>query len=106
MVLFLVVGVRVIIVIKFTQLSIIVCCLSVVHSVRIIIILSSIWAREVSCIWTVGRIAVGIVSIWRHLMHFTFVIRRRLSPDSLNVNRIKSVNTVPLCGVIRLHLKY
>ena len=106
MVLFLVVGVRVIIVIKFTQLSIIVCCLSVVHSVRIIIILSSIWAREVSCIWTVGRIAVGIVSIWRHLMHFTFVIRRRLSPDSLNVNRIESVNTVPLCGVIRLHLKY
>ena len=70
-------------------------------------------AREVRCIWTVGRIALRIVSIRLSAMHVALhrtimllcaVYWSRCSSDRLNMSRLESANTMTLFWMIRLHL--
>ena len=79
--------------------------IKIMHSIRA--------AREVRCIWTVGRIALRIVSIRLSAMHVALhrtimllcaVYWSRCSSDRLNMSRLESANTMTLFWMIRLHL--
>ena len=83
------------------------------HILIIKIVRSIRAAREVCCIWTVGRIALRIVSIRLSAMHVALhrtimllcaVYWSRCSSDRLNMSRLESANTMTLFWMIRLHL--
>ena len=90
------------------------------RSVWIIVALRISWAWEMSRIWTVAMsIAVRVVCIWvgsiqvtRHRTvvlrgcHIGTVIWGWFSPDSLEMRRLESMDSVALLDEVRLHLKY
>ena len=90
------------------------------RSVWIIIALRVSWAWEMSRIWTVAMsVAVRVVCIWVSSIqvtchravvlrgcHIGTVIWGWFSPDSLEMRRLKSMDSVALLDEVRLHLKY
>ena len=90
------------------------------RSVWIIVALRVSWAWEMSRIGTVAMsVAVRVVCIWvgsiqvtRHRTivlrgcHIGTVIWGRFGPDSLEMRRLESMDSVALLDEVRLHLKY